>query len=159
MNRMKRHSAYISFAVVAGLALLVACGGDSVSEPEFQVIEDVNFASSLGIDLSQMTKTASGLYYEDVVEGTGDPATAQNTVEISYTGYLANGNSFDSGTYAFVLGSGEVVPGFDEGVTGMKVGGQRRIIIPPELGYGAASVGPIPPGSVLIFDLELLSIS
>ena len=156
---MKRHSAYISFAVVAGLALLVACGGGGVSEPENQVIEDVDFAASLGIDLSQMTETASGLYYEDVVEGTGDPASAGNTVDVAYTGYLTNGTTFDSGSYAFVLAASEAIPGFDEGVTGMKVGGQRRIIIPPALGYGAAGIGAIPGGSVLIFDMELLSIS
>ena len=155
---MKRHSAYIGFAVVAGLALLVACGGSGVSEIEYQVIEDVEFASSLEIDLGQMTKTDSGLYYEDVVEGTGDPATAGNTVEVAYTGYLTNGIAFESGTYPFTLGSGGVIPGFDEGVTGMKVGGQRRIIIPPALAYGAGSVGSIPAGSILIFDLELLSI-
>ena len=155
---MKRQSAHTSFAVVAGMALLVACGDSGVSAPEYQVIEDVQFASSLGIDLAQMTRTSSGLYYLDVVEGTGDPATAQNTVEVAYTGYLTSGSSFDSGTYPFTLGSGGVIPGFDEGVTGMKVGGQRRIIIPPALGYGAASVGSIPAGSVLIFDLELLSI-
>ena len=156
---MKRQSAHISFAVVAGMALLVACGGDGVSEPEYQVIEDVDFASSLGVDLSQMTVTESGLYYQDVVEGTGDPATAQDSVQVAYTGYLTSGATFDSGTFQFTLASGEVIPGFDEGVTGMKVGGERRIIIPPALGYGAASNGSIPGGSILIFDLELLSIS
>ena len=155
---MKRQSAYISLAVVAGLALLVACGGGGSSEIEYQVIEDVNFASSLGIDLSQMTKTTSGLYYEDVVEETGDPAMARNTVEVSYTGYLTNGDTFDSGSFPFVLSSGAVIPGFDEGVTGMKVGGKRRIIIPPALAYGAASIGSIPAGSILIFDLELLEL-
>ena len=156
---MLRQSAHVSFAVVAGMALLVGCGDSGVSAPEYQVIENVQFASSLGIDLSQMFRTPSGLYYLDVVEGTGDPAGAQNTVEVSYTGYLTNGTSFDSGNFSFVLASGTVIPGFDEGVTGMKVGGQRRIIIPPALGYGAASVGSIPAGSVLIFDLELLSIT
>lgn len=156
---MKRQSAYISLAVVAGLALLVACLPGGVSEPEIQVIEDVDFASSLAIDLSQMTKTASGLYYEDVVEGTGDPAMAQDTVEVRYTGYLIYGNTFESGSFSFPLGSGEVIPGFDEGVTGMKVDGQRRIIIPPALAYGAASTGSIPAWSILIFDVELLSIS
>ncbi len=155
---MKRHSAYIGFAVVAGLALLAACGRGGVSEPEYQVIEDVDFAASLGIDLGQMTKTASGLYYEDVVEGTGDPATAGNTVEVAYTGYLTTGITFESGTFPFALADGEVIPGFDEGVTGMKVGGQRRIIIPPALAYGAASIGSIPAGSILIFDLELIEL-
>jgi peptidylprolyl isomerase len=122
------------------------------------VIEDVNFVPSLGIDLSRMTKTASGLYYEDVVEGTGDPAAAQDTVDVSYTGYLTNGAVFDSGSYSFVLATGKAIPGFDEGVTGMKVGGQRRIIIPPALAYGAASIGSIPAGSILIFDLELIEL-
>jgi peptidylprolyl isomerase len=156
---MKRKTAHIGLALAVGSMLLAACDSDGPAQPDFQVIEEVTFAPSLGIDLTAMTKTASGLYYQDLAEGTGDASTAGNTVEVAYTGYLNSGATFDSGSFSFVLASGQVVPGFDEGVTGMKVGGERRIIIPPQLGYGAAAVGSIPAGSILIFDVELLSIT
>ena len=123
-----------------------------------QAIEEVEFAPSLGIDLAAMTRTPSGLYYEDIALGSGDPAAAGNEVEVAYTGWLTDGTSFDSGAFSFVLGAGQVVRGFDEGVTGMRVGGVRRIIIPPELGYGSQGRGAVPPDAIMIFRIELLSI-
>ena len=123
-----------------------------------QVIEEVEFASSLGINLASMTRTSSGLYYEDIATGSGDPAAAGHEVEVAYTGWLTDGTTFDSGAFSFVLGAGGVVRGFDEGVTGMRVGGIRRIIIPPALGYGSQGSGPVPPDSIMIFRIEVLSI-
>lgn len=123
-----------------------------------QVIEEVEFAPSLGINLASMTRTSSGLYYEDIAMGSGDPAAAGNEVEVAYTGWLTDGTTFDSGAFSFVLGAGQVVRGFDEGVTGMRVGGVRRIIIPPALGYGSRGSGPVPPDSIMIFRIEVLSI-
>ena len=108
-------------------------------------IEQAQFAASLDIDLADFTRTSSGLYYEDVEPGTGDPAASGQSVRVAYTGWLTNGAQFDSGEFAFLLGAGQVVPGFDEGVQGMRVGGIRRIIIPPELGYGNRGSGPVPP--------------
>lgn len=123
-------------------------------------IEDARFAASLEINLAAFTRTPSGLYYEDVTEGTGEPATAGQSVSVAYTGWLTNGTQFDSGDdLEFVLGANEVVPGFDEGVTGMRVGGIRRIIIPSELGYGSQGRGPVPPNAIMIFRIELLSIA
>ena len=130
--------------------------GDDMTGP--QAIEEVEFAPSLGIDLAAMTRTPSGLYYEDIALGSGDPAAAGNEVEVAYTGWLTDGTSFDSGAFSFVLGAGQVVRGFDEGVTGMRVGGVRRIIIPPELGYGSQGRGAVPPDAIMIFRIELLSI-
>ena len=123
-----------------------------------QVIEEVEFASSLGINLASMTRTSSGLYYEDIAMGSGDPAAAGNEVEVAYTGWLIDGTTFDSGAFSFVLGAGQVLRGFDEGVTGMRVGGVRRIIIPPALGYGSQGSGPVPPDAIMIFRIELRSI-
>lgn len=123
-----------------------------------QVIEEVEFAPSLGINLASMTRTSSGLYYEDIAMGSGDPAAAGNEVDVAYTGWLTDGTTFDSGAFSFVLGAGQVVRGFDEGVTGMRVGGVRRIIIPPALGYGSQGSGPVPPDSIMIFRIELRSI-
>ena len=111
------------------------------------------------------TTTASGLKYEDVKTGTGDVATAGKTVSVHYTGWLTNGTKFDSSKdrgkpFEFPLGGGRVIKGWDEGVQGMKVGGNRRLTIPPELGYGARGAGGvIPPNATLIFEVELLGIT
>jgi FKBP-type peptidyl-prolyl cis-trans isomerase FkpA len=111
------------------------------------------------------TKTASGLEYFDIKVGTGTTAEKGKTVSVHYTGWLLNGKKFDSSLdrkspFAFALGGGQVIKGWDEGVAGMKVGGKRQLRIPPELGYGARGVGNglIPPNSALIFDVELLEV-
>jgi peptidylprolyl isomerase len=111
-----------------------------------------------------MTKTASGLQYRDDAVGDGQEAKAGNTVSVHYTGTLPDGSKFDSSRdrgqpLQFPLGAGYVIKGWDEGVAGMKVGGKRTLVIPPELGYGSQSVGPIPPNSTLHFDVELMGIS
>ncbi len=123
-----------------------------------ETIEDAEFAASLGIDLANMTRTASGLYYEDIEVGTGEPAAAGDDVRVGYSGRLTDGTLFDSGQFPFRLGAGQVVPGFDEGVTGMRVDGIRLIIIPPALGYGSRGSGPVPANAILIFRITLLSI-
>ncbi len=108
--------------------------------------------------------TPSGLIYEDMVEGTGATATAGQTVVVHYTGWLTIGTKFDSSKdrnepFQFRLGAGQVIPGWDEGVAGMKVGGTRKLTIPPQLGYGARGAGGvIPPNAVLIFEVELLGL-
>ncbi|MCD6681435.1 MAG: FKBP-type peptidyl-prolyl cis-trans isomerase [Burkholderiaceae bacterium] len=111
--------------------------------------------------------TASGLQYEDVVAGSGDEAQKGDEVRVHYTGWLyqngAAGRKFDSSKdrgepFEFPLGAGHVIRGWDEGVTGMKVGGTRRLIIPPDLGYGARGAGGvIPPNATLLFEVELLA--
>ncbi|HZN25939.1 MAG TPA: FKBP-type peptidyl-prolyl cis-trans isomerase [Burkholderiales bacterium] len=108
--------------------------------------------------------TASGLKYQDVKEGAGDVATAGKTVAVHYTGWLTNGTKFDSSkdrgqAFEFPLGGGRVIRGWDEGVQGMKVGGVRKLTIPPELGYGARGAGGvIPPNATLVFEIELLKV-
>ncbi|KVO22600.1 FKBP-type peptidyl-prolyl cis-trans isomerase [Burkholderia ubonensis] len=108
--------------------------------------------------------TASGLKYEDLTEGTGAEAQAGQTVSVHYTGWLTDGQKFDSSKdrnapFAFVLGGGMVIKGWDEGVQGMKVGGVRRLTIPPQLGYGPRGAGGvIPPNATLVFEVELLDI-
>ncbi len=110
-------------------------------------------------------KTESGLQYWDIVVGTGKVAKEGDGVRVHYTGWLPNGKKFDSSVdagrpFRFVLGNGEVIKGWDEGVAGMKVGGKRQLHIPPDLGYGENGTpdGTIPPNSPLIFDVQLLSI-
>ena len=107
----------------------------------------------------------SGLKYQDIKEGTGDVASAGKTVAVHYTGWLTNGTKFDSSKdrgqpFEFPLGGGRVIRGWDEGVQGMKVGGVRKLTIPPELGYGARGAGGvIPPNATLVFEVELLKVS
>ena len=108
--------------------------------------------------------TASGLQIEDVTEGTGAEAKTGNSVKVHYTGWLTSGKKFDSSKdrgqpFSFKLGGGQVIRGWDEGVEGMKVGGTRKLTIPPELGYGARGAGGvIPPGATLVFEVELLGV-
>ncbi len=107
--------------------------------------------------------TSSGLKYWDIKKGTGATAVKGKTVKVHYTGWLADGKEFDSSLdlgepIEFVLGSGRVIPGWDEGVAGMKAGGKRQLRIPPELGYGARGAAPsIPPNATLIFDVQMIS--
>ena len=109
-------------------------------------------------------KTPSGLVIEDLVVGSGDAASAGQRVSVHYTGWLADGKKFDSSKdrgepFMFSLGRGEVIRGWDEGVTGMKVGGTRKLTIPPDLGYGARGAGGvIPPNATLLFEVELLGV-
>lgn len=109
--------------------------------------------------------TDSGLKYEDLALGEGEQAVAGQRVSVHYTGWLLNGDKFDSSVdrgqpFEFSLGKGMVIRGWDEGVAGMKVGGKRRLTIPPQLGYGDRGAGGvIPPNATLVFDVELLDIS
>ena len=114
------------------------------------------------------TTTASGLQFEDLVVGSGPEARPGRNVVVHYTGWLyqngQQGAKFDSSKdrndpFVFALGAGMVIRGWDEGVQGMQVGGQRTLIIPPELGYGAYGAGGvIPPNATLKFDVELLAV-
>lgn len=115
-----------------------------------------------------MITTPSGLQYEDTTVGSGDEARAGQQVTVHYTGWLyqngVQGAKFDSSKdrrdpFVFALGAGMVIRGWDEGVAGMKVGGCRTLIIPPDLGYGARGAGGvIPPNATLKFDVELLGV-
>ena len=124
---------------------------------------------SVGGTLAAIITTESGLRYEDHKVGDGPVATAGQTVQVHYTGWLdagdgKKGTKFDSSVdrgrpFAFPLGAGRVIRGWDEGVAGMKVGGKRTLYIPANLGYGARGAGRlIPPNSDLIFDVEVLNV-
>jgi FKBP-type peptidyl-prolyl cis-trans isomerase len=110
------------------------------------------------------TTTASGLKYWDLEKGTGAVAKAGDAVKVNYTGWLTDGKQFDSSIgrepFSFKLGGHMVIPGWDEGVAGMKIGGKRQLQIPPDLGYGARGAGAaIPPNATLVFDVELLGVN
>jgi FKBP-type peptidyl-prolyl cis-trans isomerase FkpA len=147
---MKRLSALV------GLAFLVACGGYPDARHEAS-------ANAPEADLAAMTQTASGLNILDLEVGSGEEAMAGKTVTVYYTGWFLDGEKFDSSldrgeTYSFQVGQSAVIRGWHEGVAGMRVGGWRRLVIPPELGYGAQGRAGIPPNSTLVFDIELLDV-
>ncbi len=112
-----------------------------------------------------MTQTSTtGLQYEDLKVGTGDSPKAGQTCVMHYTGWLTDGSKFDSSVdrgqpFEFSIGRGQVIKGWDEGVMSMKVGGKRKLTIPPDLGYGARGAGGvIPPNATLVFEVELLGL-
>lgn len=143
------------FLLACALPLLAAaCGSDSPT-----AIEDTEFAPSLGVDLSTMTRTSTGLYYRDITVGTGAVVQSGRTVGVYYQGWLPSGSRFDFRTsgapYDFVLGTGNVIQGWHQGIAGMRVGGKRLLVIPASLGYGAAGRDPIPPNAVMVFEVEV----
>lgn len=109
-------------------------------------------------------KLASGLQYEDMNVGSGKMAEPGMNVSVHYTGWLTDGTKFDSSVdrgqpFKFQLGAGQVIRGWDEGVKGMRIGGKRKLTIPPDMGYGANGAGGvIPPNATLVFDVELLDV-
>ena len=134
-------------------------------------MRSILFAGAVAIAMTTAASavtTPSGLSYTDEVVGTGPEAKPGQQVSVQYTGWLdeggQKGKKFDSSRdrnqpFAFPLGGGQVIRGWDEGVAGMKVGGKRTLVIPPELGYGARGAGGvIPPNAKLIFDVELLGV-
>lgn len=154
------------FAAVA----MTACGGGSGSSPAATAatspaprpiagdVERTTFAPSLNVNLSAMLRHPSGLYVQDVKTGTGAVAASGRTVVVRYVGWLPNGKQFDSGEITVTLGSNKTIPAWEEGLLGMRVGGQRRLVSPPNLAYGARGAGDdIPPNAVLVFLMELTS--
>ena len=114
-------------------------------------------------NMDNFTTTADGLKFFDEITGVGVQANSGNTVTVNYLGTLENGTKFDSSydrktPFTTQIGVGQVIKGWDEGIVGMKVGGKRKLIIPPNLGYGSQNLGSIPPNSTLIFEVELLDV-
>jgi FKBP-type peptidyl-prolyl cis-trans isomerase len=112
----------------------------------------------------QFFTNPSGLKYLDIETGSGETARSGQRAKVHYTGWLTDGQKFDSSVdrrqpFEFTIGAGQVIQGWDEGVTGMKVGGKRKLVIPPAMGYGARGAGGvIPPNAELIFEVELLDL-
>lgn len=131
------------------------------NQPEASGIESTSFAPELQVDLPASTKAASGLYYRDIDPGSGPAIVPGQQVSVVYTGWLVNGQQFDSNAggspFSFRLGAREVIDGWDQGVAGMRVGGKRQLIIPAALGYGPSGSGPIPPNAILVFNVEVIS--
>jgi len=115
------------------------------------------------VDMAAMTQTETGLQYQDLEVGTGEAAVNGMSVSVHYTGWFLDGEKFDSSVdrgepYDFPLGGRAVIQGWDQGVEGMRVGGMRRLVIPPDLAYGPDGRRGIPPNSTLVFDVKLLEV-
>lgn len=154
----------LRFLVATLATALGAVSGCADSpRPPAMPIEKTTFAPMLDVQLATSTKRPSGLYVRDLAVGTGDEAKPSMVVEVHYDGRLADGDQFDENgpgdtPLEFRLGMGEVIPGWDEGVAGMRVGGKRQLVIPPALAYGEDGIGPIPPNAVLVFTVELVRV-
>ncbi len=151
----------VLFLIVASF-LIPACTQQDTQQKEQQKKPEVVMQNPE--NQKSAVKTPSGLQYEDLVAGSGASPTFGKNVIVHYTGWLLNGNKFDSSVdrnepFSFRIGKGEVIKGWDEGVMSMKIGGKRKLIIPPELGYGSRGAGGvIPPNATLIFEVILLDI-
>src|SRR5262245_36866332 len=169
-------------AMVAAVCMLAACSGGggggttttgaasttptpitnagrvTTPQPTAGDIERTTFAPALNVHLDSMVRRASGMYVQDLQSGTGAVATRGRTVIVRYSGFLADGKMFDSGEVSVTLGSNKTIRAWEEGLLGMRVGGRRRIVVPPTMGYGARGSGDvIPPNAVLVFDMEIMS--
>jgi len=121
-------------------------------------VSRVAYDPSLGIHLDSMVHRASGLYVQDLVAGNGAVATLGRSIVVRYTGWLPSGKRFDGGEITVTLGSNKTIRGWEEGLLGMRVGGKRRLVIPPHLGYGPKGAGEIPPNSALVFEMDAISV-
>ena len=154
-----------SAVVVTAAVLAAACAeGSTQPEVEFQVIEELDFAPSLGIDLSAMTRTEGGSYLQDLVEGTGPEVVYGSVVTINLTGWLANGTEWINSTEGLLLGNTAVILGLEDAVFLMREGGERLAVIPPERAFGglphydAYGRVLVPAGSVVVLKVEAGSV-
>jgi len=159
-ERARKRSAKVRnqrIVIIVIVFLLLAVGGYSLFKSQTPSAPEISDAD--------LITTTSGLQYQDLEVGAGEEAKPGDQVSVHYTGWLEDGTKFDSSLdrnepFQFQLGAGMVIKGWDEGVSDMKVGGKRKLVIPSNLGYGAAGAGGvIPPNATLIFEVELLAIN
>ncbi len=151
-------SFYPIFLLLVLTPLLAACDTSNDEDPPTIMLPPPRVVAD-----TAYTVTASGLKIFDFVVGTGSVAENDSLLVVDYIGWLEDGTVFDTSLLgqpiSFILGVGQVIPGWEEGLLNMRVGGERQLVIPPDLAYGAAGQGSIPPNATLIFEVELLDIS
>jgi FKBP-type peptidyl-prolyl cis-trans isomerase FkpA len=157
--RARRLALVAAAAAVAAVACLAA---PAVASAQSGKVESTTFAPSLNVHLDSMLRRPSGLYSQELVAGTGTVATRGRQVLVRYSGWLPDGTLFDGGTESaeitVSLGTNATIKGWEEGLLGMRVGGTRRLVVPPSLAYGAKGSGPIPPDAVLVFEISVLEV-
>jgi FKBP-type peptidyl-prolyl cis-trans isomerase len=156
---MSRRTRLIAAILTAALTACASGGGAAYAA---RTTESIPFASTLDVHLDKMTKTSTGLYYRDIEVGTGTVIKPLMEIKVYYNGWLTNGVKFDSTSVnqpplTIPIGRGRVIKGWDEGIMGMRVGGRRQLIVPPELAYGSNRAGMIPPDATLVFEVRVLS--
>ena len=151
-------------AVILGASIAAATPAWVHAQSDHRIdapLDTVHFAAALDVDLTASKRVARGLYARDFIVGTGRSATRDAEITVRYVGALADGRRFTEPSeppVTFKLGAGTVIAGWDRGLSGMRVGGRRQLVIAPDLGYGGKQAGVIPPNSVLVFEIELLSV-
>ena len=161
---MKIINRYLVIAVALMATITLGGCGDEAADSTQKTAATTQKTTATTQKSNGNTQEATQLKIEDITVGTGPAAKAGDSVTVDYTGWLTDGTQFDSSKgrkpFMFTLGAGEVIPGWDQGVAGMMVGGTRRLTIPPELGYGTQGAGGvIPPNATLVFEVELKKIN
>jgi len=152
--------------LAAVLLLTVAACNDDPATIEFEVIDEVSFASqfitaandTFDFSLGNFTEMSTGVWFQDLTVGVGDTAVIGDTVFVRYNGWLRDGQLFDDGAFSYTFLRPGVIAGFQFGMQGMQPGGERLVLVPPEWGYGTTAAGAIYPGAVLVFNIGLDSI-
>jgi len=146
---------YLVFIIIIGLNFY-SC---KVNEDVVTFQDELDILKEYLLDNNITTvPTNNGLYYIEILEGSGEEADNGDAVTVKYTGKLLDGSVFDSGIFSFTIGKGEVISGFDKGITFMKEGGKAQLIIPSNFAYGSMGQNEIPPFTTLLFDIELLEV-
>lgn len=168
---MPRHRILVPW--VLGLLALAGCGGESrrsaaeslrsafnpLPPPADTIPEQVDYAADLQVDIAEMIKSPSGVLYSEDSTGGGAVAAVGDSAEIRFEGWLPNGVRVDSASGGIRIGAGDVIPGIDAALPGMKVGGRRRLVLSPGLAFGAEGRDAIPPSAVLVYLLELRALN
>lgn len=163
-DRNRRASGAIASAAMLVVVLAATACGDDPIEVEFEVIEETTFDPSLSVDLSSMNRTATGVYWKDLVVGTGDAAVIGTTPFLTRTIWLTDGTEIDSGIDAFLMGNNQRISGLEDGIINMLTGGTRQLVIPPNRAFGGAGTVDlsgnvvIPGGAVVIYEVTVDSI-
>lgn len=166
LSKNEKTAVFVSLAVIlfffAAAGVVGFISSNKVGNVNSAALAD-DLTENLEDDGISSSINANSMTITDTVIGTGEEAVAGKILTVHYTGTLADGTKFDSSLdrgepFRFVLGAGQVIQGWEQGLAGMKVGGRRHLVIPPQLAYGDNAVGAIPAGSTLLFDVELLSV-